>query len=251
MIMNKLSVEYRKQRHLYVWLIPLVFLAALFLWGMAGQRNLSDYDLAQGYSYLLYQFPVLNSILMPTMLAVLSSRICDMEVKGQTWKLLFTLQDKGGFYDRKYLTEFLYLLLFCLGQLGVLLLYSAMYGYTEPLPVMLFLRHLAATLTAGSAVLTLQHILSLLSVNQIIPLLAGLAGSFLGLFSMFFPRAVARLILWGYFGAFVPFGIDWNEEAKEVLLIPREFPAGLFAGFCAFTILFYLLCRHIFIQKEL
>lgn len=249
--MNELYVEYRKQRHLYVWLIPLVFLAALFLWGMAGQRNLSDYDLAQGYSYLLYQLPVLNCILMPTMLAVVASRICDMEVKGQTWKLLFTLQNKGGFYDRKFLTEFLYLLLFCLGELSVLLLYGTIYGYTEPLPAILLLRHLSATLLAGCAVLTLQHVLSLLSVNQIIPLLVGLAGSFLGLFSEFFPSALARFVLWGYFGAFIPFGIDWDKTAQEIILIPRAFPTGLFIGFMAFTVLFYLMCRHIFIKREL
>lgn len=249
--MKALSVEYRKQRHLYVWLIPLVFLAVLFLWGGAGQRNLSDYDLAQGYSYLLYQIPVLNCIFMPIMLAVISSRICDMEVKGQTWKLLFTLQNKRDFYDRKFLTEFLYLLLFCVGELVMLLLYGMLYGYTEPIPAMLFFQHLAVTLLAGTAVLTLQHILSLLSVNQIIPLLTGLAGSFLGLFSEFFPPALARFVLWGYFGAFIPYGIDWNETAREVVLIPKAFPTGLFAGFCAFTILFYLLCRHIFLRKEL
>lgn len=248
--MKELSVEYRKQRHLFIWLIPLGFLAVLFLWGAAGQRNLSDYDLAQGYSYLLYQFPVLNCILLPIMLAVIASRICDMEVKGQTWKLLFTLQNKGGFYDRKFLTEFLYLLLFCLGQLGILLLYGMLYGYTEPLPHALFFRHLATTLIAGSAVLTLQHVLSLLSVNQIIPLLTGLAGSFLGLFSIFFPSALARLVLWNYFGAFVPFDIDWDEAAQNVILTPRTFPTGLFMGFCVFTLLFYFLCRTVFIKKE-
>jgi len=248
--MNELSVEYRKQRHLFVWLIPLAFLAALFLWSAAGQRNLSEYDLAQGYSLLLCQIPLLNCILMPVMLAVISSRICDMEVKGQTWKLLFTLQNKGGFYDRKFLTEFLYLLLFCVGELALLLLYGMLYGYTEPIPKMLFLRHLAAALLSGSAVLTLQHILSLLSANQIVPLLTGLAGSFLGLFSEFFPPAVARLVLWNYFGAFVPYGMDWNETEQNILLISREFPSGLFAGFFAFTVLFYLLCRNIFIKKE-
>lgn len=248
--MNELTVEYRKQRHLSVWLIPLLFLAVLFLWGTVSQRNLSDYDLAQGYSWLLFQVPVLNCVLMPVMLAVTASRICDMEVKGQTWRLLFTLQNKGGFYDRKFLTEFLYLLLFCLGELAVILLYGALYGYTEPLPGVLFLRHLAATLLAGTAVLTLQHILSLLSANQIVPLLAGLAGSFVGLFSEFFPPALARLVLWGYFGAFVPYGIDWDEASQEVALIPRTFPSGLFVGFFIFTVLFYLLCRHIFIKKE-
>lgn len=249
--MNELTVEYRKQRPLFVWLIPMVFLAVLFLWCAMGQRELSDYDLAQGYSYLLCQIPVLNCILMPVMLAVISSRICDMEVKGQTWKLLFTLQNKGGFYDRKFLTEFLYLLLFSAGELAIVLIYGMIYGYTEPIPEILFLRHFSATLLSGSAVLTLQHVLSLLSVNQIIPLLTGLAGSFLGLFSEFFPPALARLVLWGYFGAFTPYSITWNETEQEIMLIARKFPTALFIGFFAFTVLLYVLCRHIFTVKEL
>ena len=248
--MNEFLVEYKKQQHLYVWLIPIVFLAVLFLWGAAGQRNLSDYDLAQGYSYLLCQTPVLNCILMPIMLAVISSRICDIECKGQTWNLLFTLQKKGRFYDRKFLTELLYLLLFCLGEMAMFLLYGTLLGYTEPLPGILFLRHFAATVLAGIAVLTLQHILSLLSANQIIPLLTGLAGSFIGLFSEFFPYTFARLVLWNYFAAFAPYSIGWDETDKEVLLTARAFPTRLFIGFMVFTLLFYILCRYIFIKRE-
>lgn len=249
--MNELTVEYRKQKHMFIWLIPLVFLAVIFLWSTAGQGGLSDNDLAQGYSYLLYLMPVLNCILMPVMLAVLSSRICDMEVKGGTWKLLFTLQEKSRFYDRKFLTEFLYLALFCVGELTVLLLCGMLLGYTEPLPVKQALLHLAATLLTGSAVLTLQHILSLLAANQFVPLLTGLAGSFLGLFSEFFPPALARLVLWGYFGAFTPYHMDWNNDAQKIILIHKSFPTGLFAGLFGFTVLSYLLCRHIFLKKEL
>ena len=248
--MNEFLVEYKKQHHLYVWLIPVAFLVVLFLWGAAGQQNLSDYDLAQGYSYLLCQTPVLNCILMPIMLAVISSRICDIECKGQTWNLLFTLQKRGRFYDRKFLTELLYLLFFCLGEIAMFLLYGALLGYTEPLPKILFLRHFAATVLAGSAVLTLQHILSLLSANQIIPLLTGLAGSFIGLFSEFFPYALARLVLWNYFGAFAPYSKSWNETDTEIQLIARTFSTVHFICFMVFTLLFYILCRYIFIKQK-
>lgn len=247
---RELSAEYKKQRCLFIWLIPLAFLAILFLWGTVGQRNLSDYDLAQGYSYLLFQFPVLNCIFMPVMLAVVSSRSCDMEIKGQTAKLLFTLQNKGSFYDRKFFTEFLYLLLFSLGELVIMLLYGKLYQYTETLPARLLLRHLAATLLAGTVVLTLQHLLSLLSKNQIIPLLTGLLGAFVGLFSEFFPPVLARLVPWGYFSAFLPFSMEWDETASEIALIPRPFDKGLFAGFLGFGVLLYLLCRYIFVTRE-
>ena len=54
----------------------------------------------------------MNAIMLPLMLSVIASRICDMEVKGDTMKILFTLQKRTRFFDCKYLTclnIFLYL----------------------------------------------------------------------------------------------------------------------------------------------
>ncbi len=48
--------------------------------------------IANGYSALLYSLPVIEAILMPVMMAVLASRLWDMEIKGSTAKLLYTLQ---------------------------------------------------------------------------------------------------------------------------------------------------------------
>lgn len=248
--MHEFMIERRKQKHLGMLFIPLIFLVALFVWASTSYRTPTDYELAQGYTYLLYQIPLLNCVLMPIMLAVIASRLCDMEIKGGTMTLLFTLQKKQNFYDLKFLSEALYLLLFSLGEGAVILLCGKLFHFTEALPALLLCRHMATTFLAGSVVLTLQHILSLLSSNQIVPLLVGLAGSFLGLFSMFFPSNIACFVLWSYFGAFIPFGMNWDRATRIISFYSIPFPTGTFACFTLFGIAFYLLCRYIFMKRE-
>lgn len=244
------TVELKKHRRMHMWLIPAGFLAVLFFWAMFSHKNTDAYDLAQGYTNLFFQLPMLNCILMPLMLSVIASRLCDMEIKGETLKLILTLEEKGCFYDLKFIHECMYLFAFVLGEGGIMLLCGRLYHYTETLSLSLLLRHLALTFLVGAVVLGLQHFLSLLSHNQILPLLTGFAGSFLGLFSLYFPPVVARLILWGYFGAFLPYGMNWDRAAKQTSYYPVAFPAVTFVCFVLFGILLYLLCRWIFIKKE-
>lgn len=243
-------VELKKARHLKTILIPLGFLAVLFLWAAFSCTNASDYERAQGYANLFYELPLLNCVILPIMLAVLSSRLCDMEIKGQTLKLLYTLQEKSSFYDWKFLHEAFYLLLFGLGEGLIFPLCGKLFDFTDSLSFRLLCRHVGMTLLVGAVVLTLQHILSLCSQNQILPLIVGLIGSFLGLFSLFFPPAFARLILWGYFGAFPAYGMNYDAAARLCSFYEVPFPTGLFILFTLFGILFYLVCRHIFLKKE-
>lgn len=247
---NPAAVEFKKGRHLHLLFIPLGFFMVILLWSIYASKDPSDYEKAQGYAYLFFQMPLLNCMTMPLMIAVLASRLCDMEIKGQTLKLLYTLQEKGSFYDWKYLHEAFYLLLFCLGEGLIFPLCGRLFGFTETFSLILVIRHVGVTFIAGTAVLTLQHLLSLCSGNQILPLVAGLADSFLGMFSMFFPPAAARLILWGYFGTFVPYSMNYDKAARLISFSPVAFPVGEFVGFCVFGILFYLICRSAFLRRE-
>ncbi len=245
-----LSVELKKGRYRRLALVPLGFLAALFVWAAYAHKNPTPEETAQGYTYLFFQLPLLNCVLMPIMIAVIASRLCDMEIKGQTLKLLYTLEEKSSFYDWKFFHEFLYLLLFCLGEALLFPLFGQLFHFTETLSFLLLFRHTVCTLLAGFAVLTLQHVLSLMAENQIMPLFLGLIGSFLGLFSMFFPRSVANLILWGYFGAFLPFGMDYDSASRTTTFYPVAFPTVTFLLFAVFCIAFYAVCRRIFLNKE-
>lgn len=249
-----LGAERRKQRFRNLWTVPLGFLGILALWLTIPLRNFSGQDLARGYKYIFYQLSLLNSIFMPVMLAVIASRLCDMEIKGNTLKLLYTLEKPGHFYDVKFLAEIKYLLYFSFGQILVILALGKMFHFTETLQPLPFIEHLTAVACIGAVLLDLQHLLSLMSDNQILPLCVGLAGSFLGLFSMFFPRAVNLLILWGYFGIFSVSGINWADVKDGTdpfsYLEYLDFPVPGFLLFLAAGAVLYLIEKEIFKRKE-
>ena len=237
--------EQRKLRTRYVWLVPVGFLVLLLLWTLASVRNFDDMDRAAGYQYFFYSMSIMNSIFMPVMLSVVASRLCDMEIKGNTMKLLYTLERPGRFYDIKYLFELKYLLVFSAGEtLGLILLGKAM-GFTEAIRPDMFAEHFIAMTAVGAVILSIQHVLSLISDNQILPLIVGIAGGFLGLFSMFFPAAVNRLVLWGYFGIFSVAGVDWQRTTDEkIYLHYQPLPAVSFVGFLIAGVVIYLIGKH-------
>lgn len=248
------KAERKKQRYRNVWIIPFGFLTILTLWLSVLMRNFTPQELAHGYQWIFYQLSLMNAIFMPVMLAVIASRLCDMEIKGCTLKLLYTLVKPGHFYDIKFLAEVKYLLYFSFGQIAAILLVGKVFHFTEPVQVLPFTEHFLAVSCIGAVLLSLQHLLSLMSENQILPLFVGLAGSFLGLFSMFFPRAVNRFIIWGYFSIFSVSGVDWagmEEEADYFSCIQyRDFPFPGFILFLAVGLILYLIEKEIFKRKE-
>lgn len=246
--------ECKKQRYRKLWVVPLGFLGILALWMSALMHNFTAEDLTKGYQWLFYQLSLLNAIFMPVMLAVIASRLCDMELKGNMLKLLYTLEKPGRFYDMKFLSEMKYLLCFSVGQMLVILLLGKLFHITEPVQFLPFVEHFAAVSCIGAVLLGFQHLLSLLSDNQILPISAGLAGSFLGLLSMFFPEGVRLLIVWGYFSIFSVSGIDWSrmEDGGDYFqyMQYQDFPTAGFLIFLTGGILLYLIEKTIYRRKE-
>ena len=111
-IFCELKAEAMKQKGKRNILVPVAFLALLFFWTLFLLKGIKQEELPFGYFSLLYQYPVMNAILVPLMVSVTASRICDMEVKGDTMKILFTLEKRGHFFDCKFLMGMKYLVLF-------------------------------------------------------------------------------------------------------------------------------------------
>ena len=92
--------------------------------------------------------------------------------------------------------------------------------------------------------------LSLFSRSQILPLVVGLAGSFLGLFSMFFPANIMRLVLWSYFAVFSTMGLNWDKTTRISTYYEIPFPFSTFLLFLVFCTAAFFLCRTIIQKKE-
>lgn len=165
-------------------------------------------------------------------------------------KILFTLEKRGHFFDCKFLMGMKYLVLFFVGQTALIPLSGKLFGFTQEIPWKHLLLFFISGFSVATALLLLQEILSLFSHNQILPLIVGLAGSFLGLFSLFFPENIMRLVLWGYFAVFSTTGLNWNKTTRISTYYEIPFPVSTFLLFLVFCTAAFLLCRTLIQKKE-
>lgn len=245
-----LQAERMKHRHRRLCLLPAVLLGFELLWSLWGLEPKKAGDAAQGYLSAFYMFPIIHCLIYPVFLAVLVNRLCDMEIKGDTLKLLFTLEQKKSFYNCKYLMAVKYIFITSIGSGLIIFLTGKMYRFTDRLEPHMLLQLILTTFLVSTVLLSIQQVLSLLSSNQILPLVVGLAGSFLSLFSMFFPPAAARLIIWGYYGIFGFVAMDWDRATRitDYYEVPFDWTGLLL--FAVFSAVVYVICRAIALRKE-
>lgn len=90
------KVEWMKTRYRGIGWIVLAFFGLIVLWSFWALHDIPRSQAEDGFRMLFMQIPLMDTILMPTMIAMLASRLCDAEVKGSTLKLLCTLEKKGA-----------------------------------------------------------------------------------------------------------------------------------------------------------
>ena len=88
--------------------------------------------------------------------------------------------------------------------------------------------------------------------NQIIPLAAGLFGSFIGLFSWFFPdTSLFRWIfVWGHYSLLHFTGYTWDEATRVMTFYDADPSRAALGMVLALLVFGYLVCRQVFIRKE-
>lgn len=246
-----LAAEFRKINRRRIWLIVVALIFVQILWLLWGVRSMDAHDLSQGWMFFLFQFPLLNSIMMPIIAAVVASRLCDLEHKGQTLKLLETVMPAGRLFFAKFICGALYMISTVLMQLVVIVIVGYAFGFGGTLPIDKLVYYFIFTTAVNLTILLLQQVLSLLIKNQMVPLTVGVFGSFAGLFILFFPQSFERLILWGYYGVLMLVGMNWDKAARstDFYYVPINWSGFLvLAGmFCAI----YIVGRALFVRKEM
>ena len=202
----ELKKAHRRHDLAFCLLLPLI----LVLW-VGGLAPASEDELSNAYSALFYSIPVLEAILLPVMMAVLASRLWDLEVKGNTLKLLYTLQSRRSLFAGKAVFGVLEVLVTVAVELACIPVLGMVHGYTEAFPKAQFVYLFVCTL----------------AVDLIV-------GSLVGLFSAFMPPLVSYFVPWGYY---IPLGsyvvAYWDPTARTVTYGTRPCSWGLLA----FTIL--------------
>jgi len=249
--MKAIAMEFYKIRHRQVWLIVAFMLGIQLLWALWSFSRMDTLDLKQGWQFCLSHFPIVNAIMMPVIAAVVASRISDIEHKGNTIKLLKTVMPAGSLFDAKFICGSSYMLAAVLLQFVMSVISGYLKGFAGAPPIsrlgFYFLFTAAVTLT----ILLLQQVLSLLFVNQMIPFTIGLTGGFAGLFSLFFPQALEKFVLWGYYGVLMFVRLDWHPATRVANYYWSPVDWSGFITLIAVFCVIYMIGRSLFVRKEI
>ncbi|MDP4153898.1 MAG: ABC transporter permease, partial [Bacillota bacterium] len=186
--MKALAVEFQKIRRRKVWLIVAVLIFVQIIWILWVFRNTNLNATRHGWMLSLYQFPLLNSIIMPVIAAVVASRLCDVEHKGQALKLLETVMLPGKLFDAKFMCGALYMLAATVMQVLVLITAGYVLGFEGAVPIEKLFYYLLFTTAVNLAILLLQQVLSLDFANQKISIYVGRIGGRGGVYIKFLPQ---------------------------------------------------------------
>ena len=241
----ELQKAHRRHDFLLCLLVPLI----LVLW-VGGLSPTSPEELANGYSALFYSVPVIEAILLPVMMAVLASRLWDIEVKGSTAKLLYTLQSRRSLFAGKALFGTLEVLLLTVLMLGTLPLLGKFHHYTEVFPAGQFVYLFVCTL-AVCLMLFFGELLLMLRFGSPLPALCtGILGALVGLFSAFMPQVVSYFVPFGYFIPLSAYEVaNWNRDTHLVTYGTRPFNWSLLAFTIFLALGLFFAARHS-VQKQ-
>lgn len=249
-MMAALRMEFHKTRRRKIWLIVLALIAVQLLWFLWGIGRMDADDLRDGWMFVLYQFPMLNTILLPVIAAVVASRLSDMEHKGQTMRLLGTIIAPGRLFTAKFLCGGCYILSLAAFQVLLMVAIGRMVGFEGAVPWGKMAQYWLFTSAVTLTILLLQQVLSLMWINQMISLSVGLIGSFAGLFSLFFGGGFHKLLLWSYYGVLLFVSMDWNPDTRVIhyAWTPVDW-SGLLILAAVFAVI-YAIGRGLFVRKE-
>lgn len=248
--MNLLKVEFYKLRHRKMGLMVMLMGLFQFCYLTWATGRMDSHEVAQGWKSCLYLLFQTNIILMPLFIATIASRLSDIEHKGNTFKCLKTMVSSPRLFNTKILCGSIYLIAIVVFQVISVLAVSTQQNFLDPMPIGYLAYYIGATLLMNMTLFLLQLNLSLVFVNQMIAFVVAVAGTFLGLYSMFFSGKVAQWILWGYYALLSPIRMDWDQVTHIVDYYWTGVPVKYIVILICIVVALYVGGKRLFIRRE-
>lgn len=239
-MIRTLRLEYYKIRRKKIWLLMACLHAAELLWTfMSISMSIARNPEHAVWESVFFSISSMNGLFMPIIAAIVVSRICDMEHKGATWKLLAaTNVSRSRLYAAKYICANSWLALGILAQTALLLAFGVMKDFPGAPPLALLLRFVGGTLLTTLAVTALQQWLSMAIKNQAFGLCLGMLGGFIGMTAGMFPAVVRQLFIWSYYLELSPVTYQFAEALSSYKV--QSVNLGVQAAALFMTLLFYI-----------
>ncbi len=220
--MKVIILELYKLRRKHLFLMITLFLLVEMTWAfMATSTSIYRNPENARWEPLIAMVSSMNSLFLPILSAICVSRICDMEHKGNTWKLLQSLSVKRSkIYKAKFICGFFVMVWACIIQVFAMDVFGVIKGFEEPVPFFLLARFFIGSILTNAIIIALQQWASIAVKNQAFPLFLGMIGGFIGMAGDFFPPKVRRLFLWSYYTGLSP--ITQNYTNERIHFIVRD-----------------------------
>ncbi|ETT42292.1 ABC transporter permease [Paenibacillus sp. FSL K6-1122] len=237
--MKALSLEYFKIRRKKIWVMLSLFLAAEMIWAsMSMSISISRSAANASWEALIFSIASMNGLFLPIISAIVVSRICDMEHKGNTWKMLMTTNTgRNHVYTAKYICANSLILYGILAQAVFIVGFGLSKNISGPLPLSLLGQFAIGTMLTTLAITALQQWLSLTVRNQAFALCLGMLGGFIGTTSGLFPAGVRHLFIWSYYMDLNP--VTYIYSASSGTYVSGMLPVGLFLAALLMAAIFY------------
>ena len=135
--MKAISLEFYKLRHKHLFLMVTLFLLVEIGWAfMIVSMSISRNPNNAGWEPLIAMLSSMNGLFLPIISAICVSRICDMEHKGNTWKLLLSISvRRSKLYAAKYISAVIIMLWACILQVLAIIVFGIVNGFGQPVPL--------------------------------------------------------------------------------------------------------------------
>lgn len=234
-----IGLEFFKLRRKWIFVMITLFLSAEVMWTfMATTKYMNGSDNAN-WEMIIMMLSSLNALFLPIISSVVVSRICDMEHKGDTWKLLKTASVKlNHVYASKYICASVLMLgAVCLQVLAIIMI-GQINKLIAPIPYSLIMSFSIGTIMTNMAVLALQQWISLFLKNQAFALCLGMIGGFIGMTADFFPSIVSRFFVWSYYSGLSPIKLNYQDNNFEP--VTHGLNIGLLIAITVLAAIFYI-----------
>lgn len=204
--MKTLRLEFYKMRRKRIFLTIALLLSVEIAWAfMATGMSIAKNPDHAGWEPLIATLSSMNGLFMPLLTAVCVSRICDMEHKGNTWKLLLSLSvRRSRLYWAKFAAANGVLLAVCMLQTAAIAAFGAAHDFEGVVSVKLLVWFLAGSTLTNMAVSALQLWVSMTVINQAFSLSLGMIGGFIGMTAGLFPSGIRHLFIWSSYTSLSP-----------------------------------------------
>jgi Uncharacterized protein conserved in bacteria len=239
-VINTLGLEYFKIRRKKIWIMITFFIAAEMLWAfMSTSMSIARNPDHAVWESIFFSISSMNGLFMPIISAIVVSRICDMEHKGATWKMLVaTNVSRDRLYAAKYICTNSLLLYGILAQTILMIAFGLIKDFPGGPPIDLLTRFLGGTMLTTLAVTALQQWISMAIKNQAFALCLGMLGGFIGMTAGLFPAIARHLFIWSYYLELSPVTFLYAESSSTYMVQPMGL--GIVVAALMMTFLFYI-----------